>query len=73
MNMEEVVKEINRADAVLTDILMDAVFARKRQLFPDWEICYIALPKEDREERENTLKMLLELEQKAQKLRMDKK
>lgn len=73
MNMEEAVKEINRADAVLTDILMDAVFARKRQLFSDWEICYIALPKEDREERENTLKMLLELEQKAQKLRMDKK
>lgn len=68
MILEAVIREIETANAMETEVLMDVVFERKRQLFPDWEMIYLALPKEDRVRRELTLKNLLEWERQTRKL-----
>lgn len=67
MDLDVIMKEIEAANPVQVEALMDAVFARKRSLFPDWEIFYIALPKGNWEQREQMLKIILEVERKNQK------
>ena len=47
MEIKEILDEIRKADSVEIDILMDAVFDRKRILYPEWDIQYLALPKKD--------------------------
>ena len=49
---EELKRQISKADSAQIDGLMDAVFARKRELYPQWDIQYVALPKDDWDERE---------------------
>lgn len=42
---------IKHADAELIEMVLDAVYKRKEELFPEWEIMYVALPRKDREKR----------------------
>ena len=67
MNLEELKMQIRRVEADGVEELMDAVFARKRELFPDWDIVYIALPKNNWKERRRTLEMVLKMEERFQK------
>ena len=53
--MEEIVNYIQNASAAEIDIIMEEVFKRKRKLYPDWDIQYLAVPLEDREDRQKTL------------------
>ena len=43
-----------------------AVYQRKEELFPDWEIVYIALPKNDRKKRCEYLEWMLRTEKENQ-------
>jgi hypothetical protein len=62
MSVEELRKQIRKADREQIDILLEAAFARKRELYPQWDIQYMALPKDDWEERRRILEFALEME-----------
>lgn len=54
--LEQVLHEIRRADAKEIDELLDAVLERRRQLYPDWEMFYMAAPKQNPENGEQVWK-----------------
>jgi len=64
MKLDTIVFEIGKADVGQIDILLDAVFARKRELYPEWDLNYIALPKCNWEERERIFENILRMEKK---------
>lgn len=45
--MDEVYMKIEEAGVEEVDELLSAAIDRKRELFPEWEILYLALPKRD--------------------------
>ena len=53
---------IKCADAELIETLLDAVYKRKEELFPEWEIIYVALPRKSRDERRGYLEWMLRME-----------
>ena len=53
--MEEIINCIQNATPAEIDVIMDEVFKRKQKLYPDWDIQYLAVPLEDREDRRKTL------------------
>ena len=53
---------IGRASQKRTDMVLNAAMKRKRELFPDWDIVYMALPKNSPEERVKLLQRILETE-----------
>ena len=57
---------IERASRKRIDEIICAAMRRKEALFPDWEICYLALPKNDRENRQRILEKMLELEKRSE-------
>ena len=61
MNMENVLSYIDDADGRTTDRILDAVLERRRELFPEWDMVYFALPKNDPKEREALMKRVWEL------------
>lgn len=64
MDMLHVVAEIEKADTLETDMLLEAVIKRKRALYPQWDIFYLALPKTDWDKRERILEAVIRLERK---------
>ena len=56
---------IMQADEILLDEILEAAVSRRRQLYPDWEMLYFALPKQDRQKWPEYLAEMLELETKA--------
>ena len=62
MSVEKLRRQISNADIAQIDILLEAAFARKRELYPQWDIQYMALPKDDWEERRKILEFALEME-----------
>lgn len=45
--MDEVYMKVEEAGMEEIDELLGAAIERKRELFPDWEILYLAMPKRD--------------------------
>lgn len=72
MELDEMIIQISRVDTDEIQKLINAVFARKRELYPDWDIVYMALPKDNWEERKRTLDMVLKLEEQFQQESMEK-
>lgn len=68
MEIKEILDEIRKADSVEIDILMDAVFDRKRILYPEWDIQYLALPKKDWVKRRHILENMILLESKIREM-----
>lgn len=62
MEIEKTLTEISKADSMQIDILMDAVFDRRRTLYPEWDIQYLALTKTDWMERKHILENMLSIE-----------
>ena len=50
----ELISVIQSADASELEDILDAAIKRKRELFPDWDILYLAIPKNDADERMRT-------------------
>ena len=61
MDVQMICEYISMADTESADRILDAVFARRRVLFPDWDMVYFALPKNDPEERKLVLKQALDI------------
>lgn len=45
--MDELLAKIKEATCSEIDALLNAAIERKRELFPDWETVYLAMPKRD--------------------------
>lgn len=67
MDMDLLLSQIYQADSIQIDTLLDAVFARKRELFPQWDIQYWALPKDDWDQRDQVLSFILEMEKRCRR------
>lgn len=72
MSVEELRRQINNADSAQIDSILEAAFARKRELYPQWDIQYMALPKDDWEERRRILEFALEMEARFRKESQEK-
>lgn len=58
MDTQELVNQILQADAAALDDISKALTNRYMTLFPDHEVIYMALPKNDPKERKRLLKMI---------------
>ena len=58
--MDQVSILIESASQQELQILMDAIQDRYAQLFPDWDILYMALPKQDSPEKEHLVNQIIE-------------
>ena len=52
MELSEILSFISQADDSQLNTITDALSARYKALFPDWEVVYLALPCQDPERRE---------------------
>ena len=52
MELSEILSFISLADDSQLNTITDALSARYKALFPDWEVVYLALPLHDAERRE---------------------
>lgn len=55
MEVQQVLNYIRQAEPGEIGDILEAAVARKRELYPEWEMVYLALPKNDPEERKRTL------------------
>ncbi len=51
MKFEEILEAIEEADALRIDKYLDAAINRKRELYPAWEITYIAMERQSGKEK----------------------
>lgn len=54
--LEQILRGIQNADAKEIDDILDAAVKRRRQLYPDWEMIYLAAPKKNPEDGEQIWK-----------------
>ena len=52
MTLEDIILFISQADDSQLTTITDALSARYKALFPDWEVVYLALPLHDAERRD---------------------
>ena len=52
MTFENIILFISQADDSQLNAITDALSARYKALFPNWEVVYLALPRHDAERRE---------------------
>ena len=62
MNKQEVLKAIAEADEDFIEDILTAAMKRKQQLYPDWDIRYLAVPRtgEERQRYERVWRVLAE-------------
>lgn len=48
------------------DQILEAAIERRAELFPDWEMAYIVLPKNDPEKRTEMLRRMVKIEEECQ-------
>lgn len=60
----ELINSIRSAQASEIEDILHFALERKRQLFSDWDILYLAIPKNDEQERRHTLEYLIHLYEK---------
>ena len=61
--IEKIVGQVNKEDI---DLYVKCALDRYRELFPDWEMFYMAIPKKDPKDRAQTIQYLIEMLQKMQ-------
>ena len=52
MELSEILSFISKADDSQLNTITDALSARYKALFPDWEVVYLALPLHDPQRRD---------------------
>ena len=60
MELDEMLNEIERADDLAMEKIMEAVRKRFAAAFPDWEVIYLSCPRNNEEEKLKTLNYLIE-------------
>ena len=66
MKFEDVMEYIKGMNAEELDLMMHTLLDRKREIFADWEMLYMAIPKKDPAERKQTILYIIEMLQKMQ-------
>ena len=66
MKLEDVMEYIKGMNAEEIDLTMHALMDRKREIYADWEMLYMAIPKKDPAERKQTILYIIEMLQKMQ-------
>ncbi len=61
MNIRRLVKKMRKSDAITVDAVFQAALERKMELYPEWEIIYLALERENRESRKEIVRVMLEV------------
>ena len=56
---DRMVENIRSANVTEIDDILKLAVERRRELFPDWDMVYLALPKNDPEERKRTIDQAL--------------
>ncbi len=56
--MEQIMERIKQANPEETNQLLNAAMDRKRELFPEWEISYLAMPKKNTSQWKRTLRLV---------------
>ena len=57
--LNDILAFIKNTDGIHVELILNAVLERKRELFPDWDIQYLAVPKYDSKERQLTLEYII--------------
>ena len=57
--LNDILAFIKNTDGIQVELILNAVLERKRELFPDWDIQYLAVPKHDDKERQLTLEYII--------------
>lgn len=57
--LDDVLAFIKNTDGIQVELILNAVLDRKRELFPDWDIQYLTVPKHDSRERQLTLEYII--------------
>ncbi len=68
LGMHFIMRLVNRADSVEIDTILDAALARRQDLYPNWDMTYIALPKDDPKERSRLLSQIIQILQERSNL-----
>ena len=56
-----IIYAIQQADTTWIDTILDAALARRQDLYPNWDMTYIALPKDDPKERSRLLSQITQI------------
>ena len=67
MRIEILIEEIEKANVLQIDDILDAAMKRKRELYPDWELFYCAAEKGKISGPEDMLKAAWEFERRIRK------
>lgn len=59
--MEAILERIDAATTSEIDGILHVALERKRELYPEWDIYYVAVPKEEGETRQKTLESILRI------------
>lgn len=68
MIQQEVIDRITQAEAGEIQEYVTAAFNRYRQLYPEWDITYMAIPKNDLEDRQRTIQYIIEILRRSEEL-----
>lgn len=64
MTQKEVLEKIEAAQRGEIQDYVKAAFCRYQELYPEWDITYMAIPKNDPEKRRQTIQYIIEMLQK---------
>ena len=62
MELKNLICAIEQADGYIVEEIILALQRRYQKLYPEWEIQFISVPREDSEERKRILERILQME-----------
>lgn len=68
--MENVLQRIGNMTPREIDEAMRALIARKRELYTDWELIYMAIPKNNEEDRRATIRFIIDMLERGEAQRL---
>ena len=68
--MENVLQRIGNMTPREIDEAMRALIARKQELYTDWELIYMAIPKNNEEDRRATIRFIIDMLERGEAQRL---
>ena len=59
ITLNQVLTYIHQADDLQVNEIIQAIVSRYRDIYPDWDITFLSLPRNDPEERNNLIQYFL--------------
>ena len=67
---DQFTKKIKMASKYEVDEYLMAAMDRKRELYPDWELIYMAIPKNNEEDRRATIRFIVDMLERGEAQRL---